>query len=244
MTRLGIFGGTFNPVHWGHLLIAETARDQCMLDRVIWVPTHYPPYKSADRQVAFAHRLEMVNRAIASNPKFCLSAAEQDHTHASFAAETWAQLNSLYPNSHWHWIVGFDAFLSLPRWHRVNEFASQCHWLVAPRFLSDSLPSSFQLSKEDRVHHFLSNNRTEHPHFDSSIRDICQQIVQALSRQSVEIQWQLLQAPQVEISSTLVRQYWGDRRSIRYLVPESVRLYIEDHQLYQNFSEARSDDPQ
>lgn len=239
MTKLGILGGTFNPVHWGHLLIAETAHDQCMLDRVIWVPTHYPPYKLPDRQVAFNHRLEMVSRAIASNPKFCLSAAERDHTHASFAAETWAKLNSLYPNSHWYWIIGLDAFLSLPQWHRVKEFASHCHWLVAPRILSDPLQSSsVQLSNEsrneDKDPNYLSSNHTRHSDFNSPIRDICRQIAQALSQQSIEIQWQILHAPHLEISSTLVRQYCGDRRSIRYLVPESVRLYINDHQLYQN----------
>ncbi|NJR58467.1 MAG: nicotinate (nicotinamide) nucleotide adenylyltransferase, partial [Cyanobacteria bacterium CRU_2_1] len=131
--RRAIFGGTFNPIHWGHLLMAETALSQFNLHQVIWVPTYRPFYKSSTELLAFHHRLEMVQRAIASHPHFTVFTSEQSHPDAAYAIHTLLELQLFYPNSQWYWIIGLDAFQSLPRWHRRQEWIEQCDWLVAPR---------------------------------------------------------------------------------------------------------------
>ncbi|MBD2055202.1 nicotinate (nicotinamide) nucleotide adenylyltransferase [Oculatella sp. FACHB-28] len=201
MPKLAILGGSFNPIHQGHLLMAEMARKQVNLDQVIWVPAQCPPHKQSIELADFQHRVEMVKRAIASYPVFCLSTVDQNRTGTSYAINTLLDLQTCYPNSQWYWIVGLDAFASLPRWYRRQELAANCSWLVAPRA---GQPAEV----------------------------IGHQVVQQLAAQSIKIDWQILQMPLVEISSSLVRQYCRDRRSLQDLVPESVENYILAHSLY------------
>lgn len=203
MQKLAILGGSFNPIHRGHLLMAETALNQLSLNQVIWVPAHHPPHKPSIELADFQHRLEMVDRAIAPYPDFSLSIANQLHIGSSYAIDTLLDLQTRYPNSQWYWVGGLDAFASLPRWYRRRELADQCSWLVAPRWGQKS-------------------------------NEVCQKIVQCMAEESIEISWQLLQMPLSEISSSLVRQYCRDRRSIQALVPKSVENYIAAHNLYQS----------
>jgi nicotinate-nucleotide adenylyltransferase len=202
MPKLAILGGSFNPIHQGHLLMAEMALKQADLDQIIWVPAQCPPHKQSAELADFQHRLEMVKRAIASYPVFCLSAVDQNRTGTSYAIDTLLDLKADYPNSQWYWIVGLDAFASLPQWYRRQELAAQCRWLVAPRS-------------------------------GQPVEIISQQVAQQLAAQSIEIDWQILQMPLVEISSSLVRQYCRDRRSLQALVPKPVENYILAHDLYQ-----------
>lgn len=142
MTRkVAIFGGTFDPIHWGHLLIAETAFSQFALDEVIWMPAYQPPHKSglsekfekSQPPLAFEHRLEMVRRSIGDHPAFTASRLEADRAGASFAIDTLLSLQTLYPQAQWYWILGTDAFQKVPHWYRSQEMNSACEWLVAPR---------------------------------------------------------------------------------------------------------------
>jgi nicotinate-nucleotide adenylyltransferase len=205
MRRLAIFGGTFDPVHWGHLLLAETALEQVPLEQVIWVPSRNPPYKQA---ALFEHRVEMVQRAIADNPGFAVSLVEKSCSGASYAINTLIDLSAAYPNTHWYWIIGLDSFQTLPHWHRGLELARLCKWLIAPRILSCE-----------------TITQTE---------SICKQVEQKLTQQSDTIHWQLLNIPLVGLSSSLIRNLCRDRKSIRYLVPKSVKIYIDNHNLYKN----------
>jgi nicotinate-nucleotide adenylyltransferase len=203
--KIAIFGGTFNPVHWGHLLIAETALSQGCLDQVLWVPTFRPPHK-VSALLAFEHRLAMVQQAIAQHPAFAVSEIEAQYPGTSYAIETFRSLQIQQPNIQWFWIVGLDTFQTLPRWHNHQALVEQCDWLIAPRMkLEES--QTMQITS-------------------------CQQVAEQLHGRSLNLRWQILQMPLVEISSSLVRQYCRDRRSIRYLVPETVRRYILTHQLY------------
>jgi nicotinate-nucleotide adenylyltransferase len=201
MPKLAVFGGSFNPIHRGHLLIAETALKQVNLDRVIWVPAYHPPHKQSDKLADFQHRFEMVKQAIAPYPAFSLSSVDQKRSGFSYAIDTLLDLQPCYPDSQWYWIGGLDAFASLPRWYHRQELAAQCSWLVAPR----SGQSAVALG---------------------------QQVAQQMAAQSIKIDWQILQMPLVEISSSLVRQYCRDRRPIQALVPKSVENYILAHDLY------------
>ncbi|MEC4815151.1 MAG: nicotinate (nicotinamide) nucleotide adenylyltransferase [Scytonema sp. PMC 1069.18] len=205
MQRLGIFGGTFDPIHWGHLLLAETALDQVRLEQVIWVPSLHPPHKQA---ALFEHRIEMVQQAIADNPGFAVSLIEKSRSGASYAINTLTDLSADYPNTQWYWIIGLDAFQTLPHWYRGQELARLCNWLIAPRFLS-------------------GENITQS-------ESICKQVAQKLTEQSANIHWQLLNIPLVGLSSSLIRNLCRDRKSIRYLVPKSVKIYIDNHNLYKD----------
>ncbi len=207
MRKIGIFGGTFDPVHWGHLLIAESGLCQVDLDRVIWIPNPCPHYRQA---TLFEHRLEMVQRAIADNPTFIISPSATDRSAPAYAIQTLTQLQSVYPDTYWYWILGLDTFQTLPRWYRIQELATACEWLVAPRV------SSVQKSEQAIA----------------EIQFRCEQVVQQLASESINIHWQTLHIPLVGVSASLIRQYCRDRRSIRYLVPEPVRIYIASHNLY------------
>ncbi|MBW4516190.1 MAG: nicotinate (nicotinamide) nucleotide adenylyltransferase [Timaviella obliquedivisa GSE-PSE-MK23-08B] len=129
MQKIAVFGGTFNPVHWGHLRIAEAAMSQKSLDQILWV-TVCPRYKAATI-LEFRHRQAMVERAIAPYPSFRLCTL--DAHQSNYAIDIIFLLQARYPNSEWYSIVGLDAFRSLPRWYRSLELAAQCYWLVAPR---------------------------------------------------------------------------------------------------------------
>lgn len=207
MHKRGILGGTFDPVHWGHLLLAETAVAQMKLEQAIWVPTRCPPHKQA---ASFEHRLEMVQTAIADNPAFAVS----PESARSYAIDTLAELKSIYPDTYWYWIIGLDAFLSLPRWYCRQELVAECEWLVAPRLVSA---------------HPMLNNPQE---LTAQIRPLCEQVAQQLLTEGNITRWQILSTPWVGFSSTLVRQYCRARQSIRYLVPEAVRSYITTNNLY------------
>jgi len=211
MQQLAIFGGTFDPIHWGHLLVAETALHQASLEKVIWVPSLNPPHKEA---ALFEHRVQMLQLAIKDNPAFTISLIETNRSGTSYAINTLIDLSACYSNSHWYWIVGLDAFQTLPHWYRGHELAQMCDWLIAPRLLGGETITQSKL--------------------------ICKQVEQQLKEQSITIHWQLLDIPLVGVSSSLIRKFCRDnfvntkgiRQSIRYLVPESVRSYIIDNNLY------------
>ena len=187
MQQIGIFGGTFDPIHWGHLLVAQTALNQVPLEKVIWVPSLNPPHKNT---VLFQSRGEMLKLATRENPAFTVSLVEAKRSGISYAINTLMDLSSCYPKTHWYWIVGLDTFKTLPRWYRGHELAQMCDWLIAPRLLGGETIAQSEL--------------------------ICNQVEQELTEQSVTIHWQLLNTPLVEISSSLIRKYCRDRQSIRY----------------------------
>lgn len=228
MTNIAIFGGTFNPVHWGHLLIAETAIDQFQLDRVIWVPTFRSPHK-ANALLAFEHRLEMVQRAIAPHPAFMVSAIEGQRQGTSYAITTLKMLQVDEPNACWYWIIGNDAFQSLPRWYASEALIAQCIWLVAPRRTSSEDVHRLEEEQsigEDPAHENLSLTPCPAPPSPRLPTPFT-------LAPSLQPRWHRLQVPLIDISSTLVRQRCQEGRSIRYLVPEAVRGYIAAQKLYQ-----------
>jgi nicotinate-nucleotide adenylyltransferase len=228
MQKIGILGGTFNPIHWGHLLMAESALEQAALDQVIWLPMNASPHKAQQDDVGFEHRLVMVQQAIAKHPAFTASAIEADRTGPSYAIATLKDLQKLHPQTQWFWIVGLDTFQTLPRWYGRQELVEACTWLVAPR----PKASADQCGKAGD---FNTTHRTSDSTDSTAIA--CKHVADALAAQSLQIRWQVLQMPIMEISSSLVRQYCRDRRSIRYLVPESVRIYLLAHQFYQEPTE-------
>lgn len=220
MENVAILGGTFDPVHLGHLLIAQTALNQMGLERVFWVPNRHPLHKVGS---LYEHRQAMVARAIADNPIFTLPDLETDEVGIDYAFFSLQKLQEAYPNCHWYWILGIDAFTTLPRWYRREQLVPACDWLVAPRPLAATATADC----------LVRENSSE---LDTALpaSRLCQQVALQLASQNISLDWQLLQVPPTGISSSLIRQYCREHRSIRYLVPESVRAYITTHNIYTN----------
>ncbi len=131
--RLGLLGGTFDPVHIGHLILGETAREQLDLDSVLFMPTGQP-WRKASRDIAPApHRVEMLRRAIADNPAFELSLMEVEREGPSYTVDTLQELASARPGSEIFLVVGEDALLDLPNWKDPERVVQLATLAVAPR---------------------------------------------------------------------------------------------------------------
>ncbi len=129
MDRLGLFGGTFDPPHLGHLILAEAARDQLNLDKVLWIVAGQSPLK-LDRQLSPAPiRVEMVGAAIADNPHFALSRVDLDRPGPHYTVETLALLGAEYPNAEFYFLMGEDSLRDLPRWKDPAKLITQT-WLA------------------------------------------------------------------------------------------------------------------
>ena len=130
---LGVLGGTFDPVHIGHLLFAERAREQLGLERVLWVPAGNPWRKRARKVSAAEQRLEMVRLAIQGNGAFELCAIEMERSGPSYTGETLEALRRRYGDGEWILLLGGDALMDLPNWREPGKLLELVILAVAPR---------------------------------------------------------------------------------------------------------------
>lgn len=135
ITRLGIMGGTFNPIHLGHLMIAEEARQTFHLDKVLFIPSYITPNKAVDGPTATAQqRLAMVRLATADNPYFAVSDLEIRRRGQSYTVDTLAFLKKLYgPSYTLYFISGTDTIEDLPNWHHPEDILKLCEFVGAAR---------------------------------------------------------------------------------------------------------------
>ncbi len=124
--RLGVFGGTFDPPHLGHLILASESRWQLRLDWVLWVLTPRPPHKSDQAITDLGHRIEMVRLAIADNPWFELSTIEFDRPPPQYTVDTLVALRQQYPGAQLVLLMGSDSLRSLVTWHRPADLVAEC----------------------------------------------------------------------------------------------------------------------
>ena len=130
---IGVFGGTFDPPHVGHLILADEARGVLSLSSVLWVVTGIPPHKPAQPVTPVSHRIGMVERSIQANPRFEISRLELDRPGPHFAAETLELLAAAYPTEQWAYVMGEDSLADLPNWHRPDLFVQLCQSIVVLR---------------------------------------------------------------------------------------------------------------
>jgi len=135
VARLGLMGGTFDPVHYGHLVTAEEARVQFDLERVLFVPNRFPPHKSLDGVTDPEHRHSMTMLAVAGNPRFAVSRVEIDRPGPSYTIETISALRREYEARDLFYITGADAILQIVRgeWERSAELLTLCQFIAASR---------------------------------------------------------------------------------------------------------------
>jgi len=125
--KIGIFGGTFDPPHIGHLILAEEAAEQLELDHVLWVLTPFPPHKKKQIISQLQDRMSMVLLAIAGNPKFSLSRVDIDRQPPHYAADTVSLMREKSPGDEFIYLMGVDSLNDLPTWHEPVKFVSLCH---------------------------------------------------------------------------------------------------------------------
>ena len=229
MRKIGILGGTFDPVHWGHLLMAQMAVSQVALDRVIWAIDRSPPHKSRSSLANFEHRREMLALAIADRPNFVLAPLLSNPSGTSLAIDTLLYLQNSHPDDRPYWIIGADAFQTLPKWHRCREIGAQCDWLVASR----PNPGDGE-GGSGRIGEWGSGRVGEWEKMQVQTNALGRRVAEQMALLDVQIRWQVLAMPSIEISSSLIRQYCREGRSIEHLVPEAVITYIAAHQLYRS----------
>lgn len=131
--RIGIMGGTFNPIHTGHLILAETAYEVYDLDTVVFMPTKNQYYKENDDLVANGERLDMIELAIASNPHFELSTLEYERTGTTYTVDTLEELNEQDPECEYYFIMGADSLASMITWRDYPRILELATILVASR---------------------------------------------------------------------------------------------------------------
>jgi nicotinate-nucleotide adenylyltransferase len=135
--RIGVFGGTFDPVHQAHLILAEQAREQAALDQVWFVPAGRPPHKTHRELTSFAQRAEMLSLALSGNPAFRVDELEKDRAGPSYTADTLDELHRRYPEHEWFLLIGGDALRDLPGWYQPDRIVARATLLVMGRAGSD-----------------------------------------------------------------------------------------------------------
>jgi nicotinate-nucleotide adenylyltransferase len=200
--RIGIFGGTFDPVHLGHLILAEQAREQGELDEVWFVPAPRPPQKDGRAITRFDVRVEMLELAIAGNPSFRVDPLEKDRTGPSYTVDTLIELHRRAPEHTYALIVGSDALADLPLWRDPRGIVSRAELLVMAR------PGSPRIGEAD--------------------------LRQSLALTGAdELRMRVVDAPLIDIASRDIRRRVAAGRSVRYLLPRAIEVFVGERRLYQ-----------
>lgn len=211
--RLGILGGTFDPIHLGHLRVAEEITEKLNLERLFLIPSAVPPHKGTNPVTPFKHRFAMTQLATQASPKFEALDLEGRRQGYSYSVETLRELHQIFrPDPVLFFIIGMDAFLEIKTWKDYERLFDYAHFVVITRpgsphrelepFLS-SLDIDFVRSDEEGVFLHSSGNKI-----------LCEQTTH------------------MDVSSTQIREKVMAEKSIRFLVLESVRSYIIEKELY------------
>ncbi|HJX58643.1 MAG TPA: nicotinate-nucleotide adenylyltransferase [Thiobacillus sp.] len=212
MRAIGVFGGTFDPIHFGHLRLAEEMADALDLERVLFIPAGLPPHRGAPRTAA-THRLEMVRRAIAGNPRFAVDAREVESPRPSYTVDTLAALRAELGFEQPLWLLlGGDAFLGLPSWHEWRQLFGLAHIAVAAR------PGA-RLLQSDAMPEILKKEVSQRQPTDGPVSGPAGSVL-------------LRATTPLDISATAIRDTLARHGSARYLLPDAVLDYIYEHQLY------------
>lgn len=171
--RLGIFGGSFDPVHYGHLLLAESCREQLSLDKVFFVPAGLPPHKQKARLTPAVHRLAMLELAIGGEAEFDICRFEIDREEISYTVETIRWFRAQFPQAELFLLVGADMLNDLPNWREAGEICRLAQTVGVRRGGSapPSLESLVPLLPPERLE-WLKNNRVDMPEVALSSSEI------------------------------------------------------------------------
>jgi nicotinate-nucleotide adenylyltransferase len=212
--RVGIMGGTFDPIHLGHLRVAEETAEALELDTLLFVPVAVPPHKPGEKILPFEHRLQMLKIAVEHHPRFRVSDVEQRLPGKSYTVVTLRKLSEAYHGeAELFFVIGMDAFLELDTWWRFNELFELAHMVVLRRpGYNEPEMTEFLMERVSSLYTYETREACfTHPHL--------------LPVHYLNNTW-------LDISSTRIRQLVKEGKSIRYLVLPKVIHYILTQQLY------------
>lgn len=198
--RLGLYGGTFDPVHYGHLLAAEQCREQRRLDEVWFVPAASPPHKRHETISPGQQRAEMLELATAGHPQLRVSRIELERSGPSFTVQTLEQLREEEPDRELCLLIGADSLADFPSWRepaRILELAEV----------------------------FVVNRGRSQPNLAA--------VGAAIGEESAD-RIGLVSMPGIDLSASDIRQRVGTGRSIRYMTPRAVEMYVQQNGLYRS----------
>lgn len=195
--RIGLLGGTFDPLHIGHLILGEYAADALDLAHLLYIPAADPPHKQAEQKTPVGHRLAMLEIALKDNPRFTISRVDIDRAGPHYSLDTVQIVQAQYPAAELYFVMGGDSLRDLPRWHRPADLIRHCKLAVMGRPGAAIHPA---------MHEPL-------------LPGLAERVV-------------MIDAPLIEISSTEIVQRLKSGRSVRYLLPDAVLAYIQQHNLY------------
>ncbi|MGE5299727.1 MAG: nicotinate-nucleotide adenylyltransferase [Acidobacteriota bacterium] len=210
--RIGVFGGTFNPIHYGHLRAAEETREILGLDKVLFIPSGNPPLKSEELADALK-RYKMVRLAVVRNRSFDVLDIECVKSEKSYTVETLEVLLRQYHDAELYFMLGIDAFLDIPNWWRPEQLVSMVNFAVVSRpgrEFGEVLSSPYAKTKD------LAGSGGE------------SLTLELLSGRKAE----LVKITPLDISSSDIRRRMRAGRSIKYLLPEEVESFIISNKLY------------
>jgi len=199
--RVGVFGGAFDPLHYGHLILAEQCREQAGLEQVWFVPAARHPFKNDPAGTPFERRAEMLRLAIAGNSNFQVSEIEKDRPGPSFTADTLAELKRMHPTAELHFLLGSDSLPDLPKWRSPERIVSVATLVVMER------PGHSPMSAE-------------------ALR------AAIVLPTDIPLQMTVVAAPLIDLSSRDIRRRIAAGRSVRYMLPRAVEVYIDEKGLY------------
>jgi nicotinate-nucleotide adenylyltransferase len=212
-TNIGLLGGTFNPIHLGHLRAAEEAREILALDKIYFIPSAMPPHKDSSSLALPHHRLKMVELAIRGNHFFETSDVELKRSGPSYSIDTLEFFVSNFPESELYFILGVDLFFEIHTWkkHKMLFELSNFAVITRPGFpeaisIPLALKNDFRYYKNEEIVIFYL-------HKSSKILA-------------------LLQIQGIHVSSTQIRDLTNKNKTIKYLVPKEVEVYILENKLY------------
>jgi nicotinate-nucleotide adenylyltransferase len=213
--RLGVLGGTFDPIHLGHLRLAEEVGEKFSLDKVYLIPAASPPHKGGKTVTPFHHRFEMTKLAVEGSPLLVALDLEARRQGLSYSIETLKEFHRLYPSRlDLFFILGTDAFQEIETWKDYKKLFDYAHFLVVRR---PGMPAE---KMEARLRSLgVSFRREEENRF--------------VGPSGYEVIY--IGATLMDISSSGIREKAAAGKSIRYLVPESVRCYILTNGLYKTY---------
>jgi len=213
--KWGLLGGTFDPIHMGHLRCAEEIREIFDLNRIIFIPASRPPHKLDKEITSFYHREQMVRLAIEGNPSFSFSDVENQRAGKSYSIETVKYFQDKYLKSiEVYFIIGQDAFQAIQTWKDWKKLLLLCNFAILTRPGYENLGLSGILP-EDFTAQFVYDEAEEGYRGPSGHMIYVRQVTF------------------LDISSSDIRARIGQGKSVTYLIPDSVRHYIQKNNLYQ-----------
>jgi nicotinate-nucleotide adenylyltransferase len=214
--RIGLFGGTFDPIHWGHLRSAEEVSESFGLNKVYFIPAAVPPHKRGRTTTPARDRLQMVRLAVAKNPKFAVSTVEIDRPGVSYSIDTVREFaGRLTPADSLYFIIGLDAFREIGSWNDFAGLFCLCNFIVTSRPGSkerDPLKGTGVAVKKLFCYDFRKKNYRH--------------------RSGTRVYFKAL--TDIAISASEIRALVKQEKSVRYLLPKAVEHYIQRHGLYRS----------